>query len=303
MKPVRVVHLSIRRALMGALLAAFSVAPASATLLMSVVAEVNSGNDFADDNTDDQDPPEKAVHGVAEATEFEGGAFVSSGAAGPCEFAPSPGCAVQIPAGRAVGEIRGDLGRMRARASATGDYDPIEFAGVGDAFSEVSLTLVDALTTSSAGDVSIHLHFDVDIIEADPVDNVLEDLFELRLTLVATGLGSLPEYDFVAPDHQSSHIVIDETFLLPDLPADASIGISLQMLARAECSVNTFIEDHTCAVIIDAGNGASIGVEGDAVSVSGYAYPVPEPASWGSSLSALLALGAVRWSAPRSRLP
>jgi hypothetical protein len=281
---------------------ACSAAPASAGVFVDVLVEqLPSTSVFQADNLANQNPPEKSVHGVADTT-FGGGAFVSPGPAPSCDLITTLfGCVTFIPGSRAVGEVRGDLGRLKAQSRTV-----IDSSGAGDpGFSAVTVRLSDSLHTSSAGDVTFHLHLDVDKIESGLDGAFLEHRFELRFLAGASGIVVLPEFVFEIPNSdvtENVHAVIDETFVLPDLPVDALVGFSLEMHAETECSLNIFVPGgDTCSVLIDAGNTAYLGIEGDFISDSGYSYPgfraaaaVPLPASLFLFLVGVTGVGALR---------
>jgi len=280
--------------------------PASATVFVDVSAGGTSLDPVQADNSGDLNPPGNAVHGIAVVTDTGGGAFVAPGPMPSCD-APPLGftCALAGPGGIATGEVRGDLGLLRATASTTTHVVVIDpehggVAGLGSAFADTTVRLADGFLTGSAGPVTFHLHVDVDISEFGPADIIDEDRFELTFSLFSLFDLSFPEFDFAAPDHSPGHIEIDKTFVMADVPAGTSIGMSLEMRLFAECGVNAFEFGGTdCAISIDAGHTAYLGVEGDVLSASGYSYPgfaaavsVPAPASLALFTLGLIGMGA-----------
>jgi hypothetical protein len=297
---------ALRAILLGLALAAAAV-PASATVFISVeAASNNGGNGDQADNIGNQSPPGGAIHGVAAATRDDAIAFVANGSALTCDFFTlSPGCAFTLPQSRASGEIRGDLGRLRGGVYASTDHS----AGVGLGVADLSLELRDVLTTSTLGDLTFNLHFDV-VNHPDGIEStLLENFFQLRFSLQPLVAGVAPtEYEFTLPEFQGGTTVVDRSFLLGALPADTQVLMILGIAAHNECGIDPGVQDgSTCSIWTDAGNTAYIGVQGDYVSASGYAYPgfaptapVPEPATAGLLAAGLGALGAaMRRRAPK----
>lgn len=270
----------LRATFLAALLAA--AVPASATVTISVEAATNAvGNGDQADNAGNESPPGGVIHGVAAATRDAAVAFVANGGAGPCDFmAGVPGCAYELPQSRAVGEIRGDLGRLRGAVFANTDSS----ANVGLGVAELHLALRDVLMTSILGDLTFNLHFDVDNFVSGIPNTLHENLFQLQFSLQPLVAGATPtDYTFQMAEFESGLTVVDRNFVLSALPADAQVLMTLDILSRNECGVDIFTAGGSaCSIQTNASNTAYIGVQGDYVSLSGYSYPgfaaaVPEP--------------------------
>jgi len=272
--------------------------PASATVTISVEAAANAGgNGVTENNAGNEFPPGGAIHGVAAATRDSASAFVANGGAGPCDFFFGVGCAFELPQSRAMGEIRGDLGRLRAAVYASTDSS----AGVGLGVAEVHLELRDVLRTSILGDLRFDLHFDVDNVVSGIASTLNENLFQLQFSLMTLVAGATPtEFDFQLAEFDGGLTVVDRSFVLSALPADTQVLMVLDILTRNECGVNDFaFGGSTCSIWTNAGNTAYIGAQGNYVSLSGYAYPgfaglagpVPEPGIYAMLLAGLGLVG------------
>lgn len=278
-------------AILLSLMLAVAALPVSAAVTISVEAATNSsGIGDQATNAGNEFPPGGRIHGVAVATRDDATAFVANGNAGPCDFFNGVGCAYELPQSRAMGEIRGDLGRLRAAVYTSTEFVP---AGVGLSVAEVVLGLQDVVRTNTLGNLTFDLHFDVDVQLSGIPSTQNENFFQLDFSLTPLIAGATPtQFEFTTVEFQGGPTVVDRSFLLSDLPADTQVLMTLDIVARNECGVNIFVAGgNACSIWTNAGNTAYIGVQGDYVSLAGYSYPgfaaaVPEPAT-----SALLAAG------------
>jgi hypothetical protein len=289
------------RAMVLAAMLAGAALPCAALVRMDLYAGVNASDIFDQaDNTGNESPPGGAIHGQAVATRDSATAFVADGGAGPCDFIATAGCFYELPQSRATGEIRGDLGRLRASVYTSTEFVP---AGVHVGIAGVTLQLQDVLTTSTLGDLIFDLHFDVDVHASGIETTLAENFFQVHLSLLPALPGASPtEFTFETVQFQGGPTVIDRSFVLEALPADTPVLMVFDIVARNECDVNQFeVGGNACTIWTDAGHTAYIGVQGDYVSANGYAYPgfsaaapVPEPATAGLMAAGLFALGALR---------
>jgi hypothetical protein len=126
-----------------------SAAPASASLFIEVYA-----NNTVDESLDMQfTSSETSIHGTSGALGVGTSASAGEGPAGVCDFAlEPPGTGCVYTGAHAAGEIRGDLGRLRAQAFVLDSPDHLRVSTL--------LTLTDVLTTQTAGPVSFNFFLD-----------------------------------------------------------------------------------------------------------------------------------------------
>lgn len=286
------------RAILLALILAIVAMPATATVFISVEAASNAGgNGDHADNAANQNPPGGAIHGVAAATRDAAEAFVAEGASGPCDFFVGTGCGYELPQSRAVGEVRGDLGRIRGAVFASAE----ERAGVGLGVADLVLQLRDVLTTTTLGDLRFDLHFDVDVSTFGIPTTLHENSFAIRFSLLPL-LANATEtvFDFTTVPFEGGKTVVDRTFLFGALPSATQVLMTFDLTAHNECSIDTSTPaGASCSISTNAGNTAYIGVQGNYVSASGYSYPgfalaVPAPSTATLLVVAFFALGGVR---------
>jgi len=289
----------LRTLFVGAMLAAAAL-PAAADVTIFVEAASNAGGEGKTaENVGNESPRGGAIHGVAEATRDGSSAFVANGDAGGCDFIAGVGCAYTLPQSRATGEIRGDLGRLRGAIYASAD----ESAGVGLGVAGLNLGLIDVIRTTALGDLRFNLHFDVDNLVVGSPSTLLENTFELHLMLQPLVPGATATtFGFTLPEFEGGHTEIDRDFAFAALPNATQVVVRLDIVGRNECATNASEPGGSlCNIWTNAGNTAYLGVEGDYVSVSGYAYPgfalaapVPEPETAALLLAGLVALATLR---------
>ena len=304
---------ALRTVLVAAALAAIAVAASAAvTIRVDAVTNSDPATHFHADNDNNLTPPGGAIHGVAEAGVNGGAAFVANGGSGACDFfVPVPGCAFSLQQARAMGEVRGDLGRLRGAVYDAVFPDPASDIGSSlcCVIALLELGLRDSLTTTAAGDLRFDLHFDVNSHESG-VFGLKSNPFQLHFNLLTSVDPGTPiEFAFEREELDPGLTVVDKSFLLPALPAGTQVFMQIHIAAEAECTLNQIeAPGSSCSLWTDFGNSAYIGVVGDYVSASGYAYPgfaatapVPEPETAALLAAGLVVLTALRRRASRRR--
>lgn len=195
-----------------------------------------------------------------------------------------------------------DAGVLKGGASAVGN-------GVGEA----RAVLEDTLSIGGGG-ASLHLDLRVDGWRAEN-EGASSYTFQLgrytgdedfpierwvRLEVSGSGDWDL----FVADAHSSGSAFggrVEMDWLFPGSGL-AGINYSLDVFAslevRADCALASNLDGNTCRAGMDASHSSYLGLRGDAVSLSGYAWrgvapPVPEPETWAMMLAGLGLLGAM----------
>jgi hypothetical protein len=258
-----------------------SAAPASATLFIEVYAD-----SAGDDAFDMQSTGETSIHGTAGALGTNASASAGAGPAGTCDFAfdpPLAGCSYT--GAHAAGEIRGDLGRLRAQAFVADSTDQLSAYAI--------LTLTDVLTTQTAGPVSFNFFLDFGLGS----DGETGLLFQASLDGDSQVFVEEPFETCLPIPGPCGFVVvnrtIDETVTFPFL--DAGTQIELEVMLQAAVFDDGFVNAHQTAFI---------GVTGDVVSQNGYSYlgvpGVPTPGAPLLVLAGLTLVGTRARSKSRS---